>query len=80
MVLSDLDLAAKFGWGKTSILLENETKVMRVVETNLIANIIRAEGGRSQYFLGLVDPGARQIFFKGLAGSLAENHAEMAGT
>jgi len=53
---------------------------MRVVKANLVRNIIRTERCFTQHFLRLVDPGRCQIFFEGLAGLLAEDHAEMAGT
>ena len=53
---------------------------MRIVKTNLVSNIIRVQRTAAQHLLGLVDAGVCQIFFKGLAGALAEYRAEMAGT
>ena len=53
---------------------------MRVVKTNLESNIIRAQRAVTQHLPGLVDAGGSQVFFKGLAGALAEYCAKMAGT
>ena len=53
---------------------------MRVIKTDLVRDIIRTQRAAAQHFLGPVDPGRRKIFFKCLAGALAEYHTEMAGT
>ena len=52
---------------------------MRIVITSLIGNLSRSQCGHPQQFLRLVDTDLCQIFFEGLAGSLAEYRTKMAG-